>query len=193
MKNFVAAILLLIFIGSACKHKPKASSGKKFISVVSLIEKQVAHVDTSLYSIQKITIYDSTHSDTTYIRREDFRAAAKEFLEVPDLSNPEVAENFTEESRYDSLIKKVIITYVPVDPKKSEIQKQEMLVSTITGEDGNNKVTNLIIDRVKSTRDSSVIQKMLWQMDKSFLITSTTQKPNEPEKTVTEKVVWNDN
>ena len=192
MKNFFLLGLTFILLGTACKQKPKALSGKKFISVVSLVEKQVKHIDTSLYNIRKVTIYDSAHSDTQYIRREEFRAAAKDFLEIPDLSDPAIAENLNEEASYDSLIKRVLITYTPIDPQKSEIQKQEMLVSTEVGADGNNKVINIIIDRIKSTRDGSFAQKMLWQMDKSFLVTTTTQKPNEPEKMVTVKVIWND-
>lgn len=175
-----------------CKEKSGSDSSRHYISVRSIIEKQVAHIDTSLFSIVKITITDSTHSDTTYIPREEFRAAAKDFLEIPDLSDPKIARRYKEENRYDSLINSVIITYTPIKPKEEEIQKQELLISPDIIIDSNNKVTNIIVERVKQNRDGYFGQQMLWITDKSFLITTTTQKPNEPEKITITKVIWND-
>lgn len=189
---FSGFILFVVSYLPACKNQPENKDVKHYISVRSIIEKQVAHIDTSLYSIVKITDYDSLHSDTSYIPREEFRNAAKDFLEIPDLSDTKIANRFKEENRYDSLIRKVIITYSPLNPKGEEIQKQELLVSPDIMVDSSNKVTNIIIDRVKKNRDGFWGQQMLWITDKSFLITTTTQKPGETEKIITTRVIWND-
>lgn len=186
--------LLLVFSGlllAGCGSKP-AEETKGYISVQSIIEKQVAHIDTSLYVIKKIIFIDSLHNDTIDIHRKDFRAVAKDFLEIPDLSDPKVSKRYKEENRYDSLIKRVVITYTPLNPKKEEIQKQEMLVSQEIGIDGNNKVTGIIIDRVRNNKEGYFSQNMLWRLDKSFLITTTTQKPGEAEVISTIKVTWNE-
>lgn len=175
----------------SCKSKKTEPEKKGFISVVSLIEKQVARIDTSLYSIKRITIIDSLHSDTAYVRREDFREAAKEFLAIPDLSNKKIAKKYKEEpARYDQLLDRVIITYTAINPEKEEYKSQELLVApgTVDGD----KVTNILITRSISNRDSSMLKTMLWRMDKSFQITTTSQKPAEPEKITTVKVDWNE-
>lgn len=189
MKYSVLLIISALIIAASCKSKDKEPP-KNFISVLSLIEKQVAHIDTSLYSIVKVETRDSLHSDTSYIKREDFRAVAKEFLEIPDLSDPKVAKRYKEENRYDELLNRVIITYTPLKPEKEEIQKQEILVTpnVATGD----KVNNIIIERVINTRDGFLEKKMLWQTDKSFLITTTSQKPGEPEIVTTTRVTWNE-
>lgn len=189
MKYSVLLIFSALIIVTGCKSKDKEPP-KNFISVLSLIEKQVAHIDTSLYSIVKVETRDSLHSDTSYIKREDFRAVAKEFLEIPDLSDPKVAKRYKEENRYDELLNRVIITYTPLKPEKEEIQKQEILVTpnVATGD----KVNNIIIERVINTRDGFLEKKMLWQTDKSFLITTTSQKPGEPEIITTTRVTWNE-
>jgi len=189
MKYFVLLVFSALIIATGCKSKDKEPP-KNFISVLSLIEKQVAHIDTSLYSIVKVDTRDSLHSDTSYIKREDFRAVAKEFLEIPDLSDPKVAKRYKEENRYDELLNRVIITYTPLKPEKEEIQKQEILVTpnVATGD----KVNNIIIERVINTRDGFLEKKMLWQTDKSFLITTTSQKPGEPEIITTTRVIWNE-
>ncbi|HKC34702.1 MAG TPA: hypothetical protein VKB95_01530 [Chitinophagaceae bacterium] len=189
MKKYFALILPFILALPACKSKKKEPE-KKFISVLSLIENQVAHVDTSLYSIIKIVQNDTLPADTIYIPREEFRAAAKDFLSIPDLSDKKVAKRYKEETILDETINRFIISYTPEDPAKEEIQKQELLVTpnTATGD----KVTNIIIDRVISNRDSFMKQNMLWQMDRSFQVATTLQKPGKPEKTTTVKVVWNE-
>jgi hypothetical protein len=189
MKNYFALLLPLILTLPACKTKKKEPE-KKFISVLSLIENQVAHVDTSLYSIIKIVQNDSLPGDTIYIPREEFRAAAKDFLSIPDLSDKKVAKRYKEEAIFDETINRFIISYTPEDPGKEEIQKQELLVTPNTG--SGDKVNNIIIDRVVSNRDSFMKQNLLWQMDRSFQVATTLQKPGKPEKTTTVKVVWNE-
>lgn len=187
----LVSVTAMVLLFTACKTKEKKDA-VKFVSVQSLIEQQAAHIDTSLYSIRKIVTHDSLHSDTSFIAREKFREAAKEFLEIPDLSDPKIARRFKEESRYDTLIKRVIITYIPLDAQKEEIKKQELVVSTQLDNNGYNKVTNIIVDRVINNRDGFKSQQMLWRMDKSFLIITTTQKPGEPEVATTTKVAWNE-
>jgi HD superfamily phosphohydrolase len=189
MKNYLLLLLAAVIILPACKQKKKETE-KKFISVLSLIEQQVAHVDTALYSIMKIVYTDSLHSDTTYIRREDFRSEAKEFLEIPDLSNRKVASRYKENASYDETLNRVVIMYTPENPDKEEIQKQEILITpnTATGD----QVNNIIINRVVSNRNGFLQKNMLWQMDKSFQVVTTTQKPGEPEITTTLKVTWNE-
>ena len=189
MKNYL--VLFLLFSGAiaACKSKKKEQE-KKFVSVLSLIESQVAHIDTSIYPIIKVEQTDSLPGDTMYIPREEFRAAAKDFLSIPDLSDKKVAKRYKMETLFDETINRVIITYTPEDPVKEEIQKQELLVTPNTS-DGD-KVNNIIIIRVINNRDSFMKKNMLWLMDKSFQVVTTVQKPGKPEKTTTVKVAWNE-
>lgn len=189
MKKYLVLLLLVMLAMPACQSKKKGPE-KKFISLLSLIKSQVAHVDTSLYSIVMIVSTDSLHSDTTYIPREEFRAAAKDFLAIPDLSDQKVADRYKEETMYDKTINRVVITYTPENPDKEEIQKQELLVTpnAATGD----KVNDIIINRIISNRDSFMQKNMLWQMDKSFQVVTTLQKPGKPETITTMKVTWNE-
>ena len=190
MKSYLFLLpgLLLVTLLS-CKQKPKEEE-KKFISVLSLIEKQVAHIDTSLYAITKVVYTDSLHCDTTYIKREDFRTVAKEFLDIPDLSEKKVAKKYKEETLYDEMLNRVVITYAPINDGDEEIKKQELHVTpnVATGD----KVNNIIIKRVINNRDGYSQKDMLWQMDKSFQIVTTTRQPGQPEIITTTKVTWNE-
>jgi hypothetical protein len=192
MKQYVFLLPVTLLFFLSCEQKKKTGEQKTFVSVISLVKAQIAHVDTSLYSIMKIVSTDSLHTDTSYVKREDFAEAAKEFLNLPELSDPDVAEKFREESRYDSLIKKAVIAYYPVN-EKEEVQKIELLASiSDVNKDGNNKVTNIIVEKGKTNRNGSVIQKMYWNTDKSFTIITFSQIPGEQEKITTTRVIWND-
>ncbi len=184
----LSAFCLLVFCIISCKQKKEES--KNFISIVSLIKKQVAHVDTSLYPIMKINIKDSLNSDTVYVPRGEFADLAKDFLSIPDLSDQKVARRFKEEPAiYEKLINRVIITYTPIDFEKEEIKKQEMLVTPSPAGD---KVNNIIVIKEISNRDSFLQKKMLWQLDKYFQIITTSQKKGKPEESTIIKVSWNE-
>lgn len=190
MKNFLFLLITVTLILSGCKSKGKEPE-KKYVSIVSLIKKQVEHVDTSLYPILKITTIDSLPPDTVYIPREEFASVAQDFLKIPDLSDPKVGKRYKEEqARYDELLNRVVITYTPLNPDKEEVKKQELLI--IPNEAAGDKVSNVIILREISNKDSLLQKKMLWQMDKSFQVVTTSQKPGKPEVTITTKVTWNE-
>ncbi len=190
MKYVYAIGLSCLLLAAACKSRKKGPA-KNYISIVSLIRQNVAHVDTSLYSIMKVENTDTLHYDTTYIPREKFAEAAKMFLEIPDLSDPEVAERYLEQPAvHDEMLNRVIITYVPLHPDKEEFKKQEILATPVPGADA--KINNIIVVREISNRDSFFQQKMLWQMNKSFQVVTTTQKPGKPEIQRTTKVTWNE-
>lgn len=190
MKNCLLTLLAICFIMLSCRTKEKDPPGN-FISVVSLIRSQVAHIDTSLYSIVKTVNYDSSRTDTFYIHRENFKAEARDFLEIPDLSDKKVARKYKEEPPiYDQLMGRVIFKYLPLNPEKEEVKSQELLATPVPGADA--KINNIIIIREISNRDSFLQKKLLWQMNKSFQIITTTQKPGQPEKVTVTKVTWNE-
>ncbi len=183
---FLSAILLM---PSACKQK-KIENNEKFFPVLSFIRSQVVSVDTSLYSIKKIVYTDSLNSDTEYIKREAFRVLAKDFLDIPDIADKKSSSRFVEERSFDETLNRVILSYKPIDPDKEELQKQEVLITpdVATGD----KVTSIIIEKVISDSNGFLQKNMLWQVDQSFLVTTTRQKPGQPETITTLKVTWNE-
>jgi hypothetical protein len=182
---FFSAMLLLVI---GCKQKAKDQK-ESFFPVLSFIKSQVAHVDTSLYPIKKIIITDSVLSDTVYVPREEFRNLAKDFLDIPDLADKKYKNRYTEEKLFDETLKRVIISYKPQNPDKEDLQKQEVLIAPDPSGD---KVNSIFIDRVISNKDSFLQKSLLWQVDKSFQVTTTAQKPGQPETITIMKVTWDE-
>ena len=189
MKLAVQSVtFLLLIILTACQSTP----AKKYISIPSLIQEQVVHVDTSLYAITKYVYQgtDTLPSDTIYIPREEFKKAAADFLAILDLSIPSNARRFKEENRYDPLLERVILTYTPIKPNQEDWQKQEVMVKPdpATGD----KVTTIIASKVQNNRNGLIQVEMLWLFDRSFQVTQTTQAPGKEPVITTYKVIWND-
>lgn len=178
-------VLTVVFL--SCKESAPA---KKFISTPSLIEQQVRHIDTSLYSIKKFTTTDTLISDTTFIRREDFRKEVSAFLNIPNLSDPKKARSFNEETRYDELLKRVIISYTPLDPIVEPFQRIELFVEPNLA--AGDQVKTILATRRQGDRNGFEQEELVWQMDRSCTRILTTRKPGGAEQIRTEKWSWNE-
>src|SRR5215217_8333358 len=111
MKRDGVFVLLLALFFTQCGTKKKEQTGADAVPfpVVPYLQSQVRHVDTSLYSIVKIHKAHGA-TDTTYLRREDFKTAAQDFLSLPDISSEKLRGKYTETKLYDEDLKKVVIT-----------------------------------------------------------------------------------
>jgi hypothetical protein len=177
----VWVLLLLWSCGGGENEKTEA-----FIPVNSIIKGQINHIDTSLFTIIKVTYVDTLHSDTDYVRREDVRELAKDFLTIPDLSK----KKYTEVNIPGPLEGWSTFTYKPVNPDKEELKQIDLIIDPSLEIQGKSQITTIIIERMFSNRDSSVDKKLLWQMDKSFQVTTIKQLPGQPEVYSSYKVIW---
>lgn len=184
--RFILGSGLLIAL---CACQP-STPAKKFISVRSLIEQQVKQIDTSLYSIKRYTTLDTLPTDTGFVRREDFRAEVGTFLKIPDLSDPQKAKRFTEETRYDELMERVIISYTPIDAGTEPYQRIELFVepNLATGD----QVKTILATRRQGDRNGFEQEELVWQMDRSCKQILTTRKPGGSERVRTVKWSWNE-
>ena len=83
MKKHSVSVAFLFTILFYCSCKQKKND---VFPAIDFIKGQIANVDTSVYRILKLVpMTDSTY-DTTYVKREDFKRLAKDFLETPDIS-----------------------------------------------------------------------------------------------------------
>ena len=127
IKSFPILIISILLVLS-CKNKKtdEEKENQAFFPVLSFIKSQVAHVDTSVFRIIKIVQKDST-SDTIYLKREEFREAAKDFLIMPDIASDELKDDYTETKLFVQDLKQVALSYMPKEPNK-EISRQEVMI-----------------------------------------------------------------
>ena len=188
MKKTSLALSVLLALLSSCGSSDKEKD-EAFFPVASFLKSQVAQVDSTLNSIRQYNYIDSTRTDTVFIHRDQFRALAKDFLSIPDLTSSEFKGRYKEDKQFDETLNRALFTYTPVKPEKEFIQRQEVLIRPDPGGD---KITTIIINSTINTKDSAVQKKMLWQVDRSFQVITTRQLAGQPETTTTTKVVWNE-
>ncbi|MFI5188117.1 MAG: hypothetical protein ACHQF0_15405 [Chitinophagales bacterium] len=183
MKNCRISILLLFtFFCCTCKHKKN-----DVFPVIDFIRGQVAGVDTSVYPIiKRVPLTDSTY-DTTYVKREDFKILAIDFLETPDISKKSGGA-YTEERMMNNDLGQAVFIATPKD-KNLEVQREEVRIVPGPPKD---TIKSIYIEKFTSNNDSSVIKRMTWYTDRKFQVVTITQKKNGDEKTSVMEVIWND-
>jgi hypothetical protein len=186
MNNIIFALSILCLMG-ACKGKKKESDpDKKIFNTISFLKGQVTDVDTSMYNILKIETVDG-RSDTTNIRREEFRKYAKDFLEVPDISSAGMKDDYDVSQQYDTLTKMAYFSYTATEPEL-EVRREDVVIDP--SNEGNSQIRHIYINMVINNDDSTVDKKMFWQINKMFRIVTITQKEKAPESIRILEVIW---
>ena len=187
MKNYLIVPLLTVILLVACKQK-KETNEEPPISALSIIKGQLNHLDTSFYQLTKIETNGNT-TDTSYLKREEITKVAGPFLSLPEIANGKYRDKYDEERLIDTQQQTLNITSTPKpDNENAEIQKQILVVDLTDVSTG--KVQSIYIDRFLSAGDSTIQQKLFWEIDRYFSITDIIQKDNQPEKTHRTKVAW---
>jgi hypothetical protein len=187
MKFLTLIAITLIVIYSSCTQKKK----NEFFPVQSFIGSQVKDVDTSLYPIIRADKRDSLW-DTTYIKRDQFRSLAKDFLETPDLTNYSIGKKYKEDKIYDPGMDRVMLTYTPVRDNV-EIDREEVVILPDPNNNGNDKVRSIVIQKTRENGDSTITQHLLWQVDEKFQVVTIVEKGGQTVSTKTMEVSWKKN
>ena len=167
MKKPITFLLIGTLFLISCKNKKNESTEEasgSYFPVLSYIKSQVAHVDSSLYRIIKVVQKDSVARDTIYLKREEFKQAAKDFLSIPDISSGDLKDEYTESKNYDQDLELVALNYMPKEPGQ-EITRQEVMIKPSNEGD---KVQSIFINRNIDAEDSTVQKILFWEVDKKF-------------------------
>jgi hypothetical protein len=161
-----AAFLLTILFYCSCKQKKN-----DVFPAIDFIRGQIANVDTSVYRILKLVpVTDSTY-DTTYVKREDFKSLAKDFLETPDISK-KFDGKYTEERMMNNELGLAVFIATTND-EDLEVRRQEV---RILPDPPNDKIKSIYIERLNGNKDSSVLKRMTWYADRKFQVITINRK-----------------
>jgi hypothetical protein len=188
--NKIVIVFLCVLGLQACKAKKKEEQDRsQYFPALSFLKGQVNHIDTSLYRIVKIETIDST-SNTVYLKREEFRKYAKDFLDLPDISSDKWKEDYEETKMFDEELENFIVTYTTAK-EDNELRREDVMLEP-NNATGNSEVKNIIFNTLQSGKDSTVEKNMVWYVNKRFTIVTKVQKGNGPEKIKKLEVIWND-
>ncbi|MEO6071530.1 MAG: hypothetical protein ABIN57_09515 [Chitinophagaceae bacterium] len=185
--NKGAGLLFFVTIFFGCKQKEEPSKDTDYFPATAYIHSQIAHVDTSVFSIIKIVQLDSTF-DTTYIKREDFKKEAADFLTLPDISSKKLRTKYEESKQFDEALQKITFAYT--SKEEDQLIQQEVVV--VKPDPNIDKVEMIFIDWLQADGDSTVQKKLTWQANKYFRKITMTQKKGQPEKVERIEVHWTD-
>ena len=123
MKKGPILIILLSAIVFYCGCKREKND---VFPALAFIKGQIANVDTSVYRImQLVPVTDSTY-DTIYVKREDFKKLAKDFIETPDISK-KFGGKYTEQRMMNNDLGLVVFIATTRD-ENLEVRRQEVRI-----------------------------------------------------------------
>jgi hypothetical protein len=177
--------LLLIPLLGSCMDESSEEPKEAFFPVRSYLQSQVAHIDSSIYRIIKITTVGGK-KDTSFVRREEFKAYAKDFLDIPDIAHKKWRDDYKESEIYDEEMQTAVLNYMPVD-EDGEIRRQDVF---ITPDRTGDKVKTIYIERQLEEANKPVRKLLTWEVDRRFRIVSIKAQGTKEEKIETLEVLW---
>jgi hypothetical protein len=181
--------LFLLPLFFACKHRNPNASNEPYFSAVSFIGGQVHKVDSTLGGIMKVETVNG-HVDSSYIKREDFRKYAADFLQLPDISTSKWKDDYEESNMYDDELKSAILTYTTRE-KANQVRREDVIIQP-NNSTGNSDVRTIVVDQLLPSGDSTVEKHLVWQADQRFLVVTKVERPGRPENVRKLEVIWND-
>jgi hypothetical protein len=107
---------------------------------------------------------------------------------LPDIADKKIYKKYTEERLIDAQQGTLNIISTLKDGEISEVQRQIMIIGMSDVSSG--KVKSIFIDRYVNAGDSTIEQKLFWELDKFFTVDNLIQKDNRNDKYHYTKIVW---
>jgi len=186
MNRLVFVIVMALLI-SACGGKKKVKKDtSNYFPIRSFLQSQVKQIDTTL---NRITMIETANgrSDTSIIDRGKATVMAREFIDIPDLKDPKVGQDYTESNVYDSVLGMVSITYL-ADDDDLEITRQEMHVVPTFSE--NDQPKSFYLEKYSSKGKETIEKKLIWEVNRYFQIRTIVHVKNEPDSVHDVQVFW---
>lgn len=195
-KYKIAAIILLMAFTStmillSCnsnkteQNRFPSTDSTVFYPVQEYFIDQIKKIDSIAPTIQMLTI-ENGQKDSVTITSQQLHAIARSFLEN-NIADKAVKKYYKQSIFLDQTTRSITFNYTTVNTSLP-VQSLDVLLDTTTQE-----VKRIFISKIKTTNDSTIIEKLSWRTNKSFSINQSIELPANQERTRQISVVWNDN
>lgn len=181
---FLFCFLAVAAFGCRTKAKNK-NKPQTYIDIAAYLKGQMAYLDTVPFALLRLTQKDSATFDSAFIAKADLQKVVNSFI-VPELEKKKFEESFAETSFGDATINTITITYNAID-SINPLQRIDVYVNP-----ENNQIRQVYLVRKYEKADSSFVQQLLWKHNKNCTIITSISLKNQPDKTITEKIIWDE-
>ena len=186
MNRLFPVVFILTIVCSCGKKKRNRADEPKFFPVVAFLNTEFKKLDSAGSDFILVRSLNG-NTDTTSLSKAELKQYEKEFLAIPDLTDDETGEGYSQSSTYDTLLGKIVMTYT-ADDEDAELVRQHVTLSPKL--QGSDQVDMIYLEKFREAGDSTVEKKLLWEGGRSFSIRTIVQKENSPAKVENVKVAW---
>jgi hypothetical protein len=194
LQKFLFAFIAIIPITFlSCNQKQNNSSEQELASNDSTVFyplhqyfiDQIKSVDSAAPRIKMFRTIDG-EKDSTAISTQQFNEIAQTFLEN-DIEDKSIKKYYKQSIFQDQTTQSITFNYTTVN-SSLPVQSVDILLDTTTQE-----VKRVFISKIKTAHDSTIIEKLNWKTNSSFLISRSVQLPSNEETTEQISLEWGDN
>lgn len=188
MMRSLALLFLVLFI-AGCKgtrKKPDVPT-EQFFPVPAYLKGEVAALDSSLASFYKIETIDGK-ADTTPIRNDEVKKYAADFLAIPDISAPELKNDYQVTHDYDDMLGAFVFQFVTNE--EHPVRREHVVLDPEQNSQGKNNIQSIFVEHWQRRNDTIFRKNMLWEAGRNFQVT-TISEAGGAQKTKKLQVVWN--
>ncbi len=180
--GIIAALTLLLFsCSNGSTDEPvglsdiDTSQPKEYFPLLAFLKGEIRTVDSLPVGI-KVYKTINEHTDSGYIRNEDFHKLAEEFI-TPELEQEKFRSLYNESSFYDRGSKSSTFYYETQD-QSAKVKRIDIITKAT---DTYDKVSSIFIEKIDRQGDSVIFKKLMWKPGQEFQVIE--------DKRVT-RVVW---
>ena len=185
MNRFVICIVCAVLMIS-CKGKKKKPEVpvSNFVPVATHLKSELAKLDTSLFSFYKIETVNGK-TDTVPIKNSDVKLYAKDFLNLPDITKPEVKDDYKIDQLFDEVQDAFIFMYSTNEDHP--VKREDVTVSTQPNTEGQSNIRSIFIQLWQKKNNTLTQKNLMWETGKRFEVVDI----DERGKNKRLQVIWN--
>jgi hypothetical protein len=195
MKLIKLLLPALLLLAIACKHKPEqpaahtpqpndSTADNKFLPVADFIKSDIIKVDSFAGGILK-RVNKNGKKDSVYIQMPEFKKLASQFI-FPELDSALFNQHMTENSMMDNTTQLLEFIYTPKQVDWP-LRKVMIFLKPSLADD---QVSRIYIEKDFTRGDTTIHQKLNWNIQEYFYTITIQQPNNGPAVTTMEKVIW---
>ena len=175
----------------ACDNNSRQGSAgeerHEFFPVSTFLRGQFHEVDSLKPAVHKYSTIDNK-TDSVLLTPIEFDSLAEEFIK-PDINDPSIKRFYKETSFADQSVPNITFTYSTLN---KDLPLQRMDVIICPDPVSSDHVQSIYLEKITESGDTSIVTKLYWKTDKSFLVIRSRQYSDHSAIVSQVKVVWND-
>jgi len=188
--NRIILVSIIWFGLIACKSRKKKAEvpATNFFPAATYIRGELKRLDTAQLSFTKIET-ENGRSDTIAIKNTEVRLYAKDFVDLPDISLPELKDDYEVSQLYDDMQEAFVFHFTTKEAHP--LREENITVDPQPNAVGKNDIKSIYAKLEQDSSNIPVTKILMWEAGTGFYTTTAVETPGKGEQIKKVRIIWN--